>query len=65
MIWPEFPTDPKAHRGARVLRESVKSRSLRISPWLVGGAADLAPSTKTRLTFEGAGDFFRRELRRA
>jgi transketolase len=26
-------------------------------PWLVGGAADLAPSTKTRLTFEGAGDF--------
>ena len=23
---------------------------------LVGGAADLAPSTKTRLTFEGAGD---------
>jgi transketolase len=25
-------------------------------PWLVGGAADLAPSTKTRLTFEGAGD---------
>ncbi|MGE0041139.1 MAG: transketolase [Vicinamibacterales bacterium] len=26
-------------------------------PWLVGGAADLAPSTKTRLTFEGAADF--------
>jgi transketolase len=25
-------------------------------PWLIGGAADLAPSTKTRLTFEGAGD---------
>ena len=25
-------------------------------PALVGGAADLAPSTKTRLTFEGAGD---------
>jgi transketolase len=25
-------------------------------PWLVGGAADLAPSTKTRLTFDGAGD---------
>jgi transketolase len=24
---------------------------------LIGGAADLAPSTKTRLTFEGAGDF--------
>jgi transketolase len=26
-------------------------------PWLLGGAADLAPSTKTRLEFEGAGDF--------
>ena len=25
-------------------------------PWLVGGAADLAPSTKTRLAFDGAGD---------
>jgi len=26
-------------------------------PWLMGGSADLAPSTKTRLTFEEAGDF--------
>ena len=26
-------------------------------PWLIGGAADLAPSTKTRLAFDGAGDF--------
>jgi len=26
-------------------------------PWLIGGSADLAPSTLTRLTFEGAGDF--------
>jgi transketolase len=25
-------------------------------PWLIGGAADLFPSTKTRLTFERAGD---------
>ncbi len=25
-------------------------------PWLLGGSADLAPSTKTRLGFEGAGD---------
>ena len=24
--------------------------------WLIGGAADLSPSTKTRLLFEGAGD---------
>ena len=33
-------------------------------PWLIGGAADLAPSTKTRLTFEGAGDFEAEQLRR-
>lgn len=26
-------------------------------PWLIGGSADLAPSTKTRLTFEGADNF--------
>ncbi|WP_411288705.1 transketolase-like TK C-terminal-containing protein, partial [Phenylobacterium sp.] len=26
-------------------------------PWLIGGSADLAPSNKTRLEFEGAGDF--------
>ena len=26
-------------------------------PWVVGGSADLAPSTKTLLTFEGAGSF--------
>ena len=26
-------------------------------PWIVGGAADLTPSTKTRLTFASASDF--------
>ncbi len=26
-------------------------------PWLVGGSADLTPSTKTRLGFEDAGDY--------
>jgi len=26
-------------------------------PWVLGGAADLYPSTKTRLEFDGAGDF--------
>ena len=25
-------------------------------PWLMGGSADLSPSTKTHLTFDGAGD---------
>ena len=35
-------------------------RSRRTCRGSIGGAADLAPSTKTRLTFEGAGDFRRR-----
>src|SRR5262249_56933426 len=26
-------------------------------PWLMGGSADLAPSCKTRMVFDGAGDF--------
>src|SRR5271157_5376700 len=26
-------------------------------PWLMGGSADLSPSTKTRLSFDDAGDF--------
>ena len=26
-------------------------------PWLIGGSADLSPSTKTNLTFEGAGSY--------
>ncbi|MDO4575391.1 MAG: transketolase [Planctomycetia bacterium] len=26
-------------------------------PWLIGGSADLAPSNKSNLTFDGAGDF--------
>lgn len=26
-------------------------------PWIIGGSADLSPSTKTHLTFEGAGEF--------
>jgi transketolase len=50
-----FPPDPKGvasrDSSAKVLNEIAKNL-----PWLIGGAADLAPSTKTRLTFEGAGD---------
>jgi transketolase len=53
---PSFPADPKGLAGressAKVLNAIAKDL-----PWLIGGAADLAPSTKTRLTFEGAGDF--------
>jgi transketolase len=53
---PSFPADSKGlasrDSSAKVLN-AIASRF----PWLIGGAADLAPSTKTRLTFEAAGDF--------
>jgi transketolase len=54
--WPTFPADPKglASRDSSGQVENVVAQRV---PWLIGGAADLAPSTKTRLTFEGAGDF--------
>ncbi|MBX3024254.1 transketolase [bacterium] len=53
---PTFPADAKglASRDANGTVLNVVARSV---PWLIGGAADLAPSTKTRLTFDGAGDF--------
>ncbi len=53
---PVFLADPKGlasrESSGKVLNAIAKNH-----PWLLGGAADLAPSTKTRLTFEGAGDF--------
>ena len=53
---PVFPADAKGVAGrdasAKVLNQLAKN-----VPWLMGGSADLAPSTKTRLTFDGAGDF--------
>jgi len=53
---PEFPADPKGlatrESSAKVLNAVAEN-----IPWLIGGSADLAPSTKTRLTLEGAGDF--------
>ena len=53
---PVFPADPKGLAG-RDSSNKVQNAVAQKIPWLVGGAADLAPSTKTRLTFEGAGDF--------
>ena len=51
---PTFPADPTGLAGraasARVLNAVAKG-----VPWLVGGSADLTPSTKTRL--EDDGDF--------
>jgi transketolase len=53
---PAFPPDPKG-LATRDSSGKVLNCLARNVPWLVGGAADLFPSTKTRLVFEGAGDF--------
>ncbi len=53
---PVFPTDAKGLAG-RDASQKVLNALAQSVPWLIGGSADLAPSTKTRLTFEGAGDF--------
>ncbi len=53
---PSFPTDPKG-LASRDSSGKVLNAIAKNVPWLIGGSADLAPSTKTRLTFEGAGDF--------
>ncbi|PWT74511.1 MAG: transketolase [Proteobacteria bacterium] len=53
---PEFPIDAKG-MGTRESSAKVLNAVAKNIPWLIGGSADLAPSTKTRLTFEGAGDF--------
>lgn len=53
---PEFPADPKGIAGRNVSGKALNAIARNV-PWLIGGSADLAPSTKTRLTFEGAGDF--------
>ncbi len=53
---PSFPADAKGLAG-RDASAKVLNAVARSIPWLIGGSADLAPSTKTRLTFEGAGDF--------
>jgi transketolase len=52
----EFPADAKGVAG-RDASAKVLNAIARNVPWMVGGSADLAPSTKTRLTFDGAGDF--------
>jgi len=53
---PSFKADPKGI-ASRDSSAQVLNAIARRVPWLIGGAADLFPSTKTRLTFEGAGDF--------
>ncbi|MGC8640591.1 MAG: transketolase, partial [Isosphaeraceae bacterium] len=53
---PTFPADAKGV-ATRNSSGDVLGALAKNVPWLIGGAADLAPSTKTRLTFDGAGDF--------
>ncbi len=53
---PVFPADAKGMAG-RQASEKVLNALAKNYPWLIGGSADLAPSTLTRLSFEGAGDF--------
>ena len=53
---PEFPADAKG-LATRDSSGKVLNAIAKEVPWLIGGSADLAPSTKTRLTFDDAGDF--------
>jgi transketolase len=53
---PEFPADAKG-MATRDSSGRALNALARDYPWLIGGAGDLAPSTKTLLTIEGAGSF--------
>lgn len=64
---PQFPwgdiEDPKTGKSKKAGAASRDSSGKVLNavakhvPWLMGGSADLAPSTKTLLGFEGAGHF--------
>ncbi len=51
-----YPADPKGKAGRQASSE-VLNAVARDVPWLLGGSADLAPSTLTRLTDDDFGDF--------
>jgi len=53
---PVFPADPKGIAGREASGKVLNTLAQNI-PWLLGGSADLGPSNKTMLKFEGAGDF--------
>ncbi len=55
---PSFPADAKGI-ATRESNNKVLNAVAKNVPWLIGGAADLAPSTKTLI--KGAGDFERNE----
>ncbi len=53
---PTFPADAKGIAGREASGKVLNILAQNI-PWFMGGSADLGPSNKTTLTFEGAGDF--------
>jgi transketolase len=53
---PVFPADPKGIAGREASGKVLNVLAQNI-PWFLGGSADLGPSNKTTLTYEGAGDF--------
>ena len=53
---PVFPADPKGVAGRDASGKVLNVLAQNI-PWFLGGSADLGPSNKTTLTYEGAGDF--------
>jgi transketolase len=53
---PVSAPDPKGIAGRDVSGKALNILAQNI-PWLLGGSADLGPSNKTTLTYEGAGDF--------
>jgi transketolase len=53
---PNFAPDAKGIATRESSGKVLNAVAKRV-PWLIGGAADLAPSTKSNLTFEGAGSF--------
>jgi transketolase len=53
---PSFSTDPKGISGRDASGAVLNALAQKI-PWLLGGSADLGPSNRTTLKFDGAGDF--------
>jgi transketolase len=53
---PVFPADAKGMASRDASGKVLNAIAPRVA-WLIGGAADLASSTKTKLDFDGAGDF--------
>jgi transketolase len=53
---PIFPADQKGIAGREASGKTLNVLAQNI-PWFIGGSADLGPSNKTLLTYEGAGHF--------